>query len=84
MTGSMVDLFAGYNWRAGNFVVGGQVEGTVFSDVALKTIGPSLSATSSVSTNNGVITSSSSGSGIGLSDRNDQLRSNFAVIGRAG
>jgi opacity protein-like surface antigen len=84
MTGSTVDLFVGRNWRFGSFVAGGQVEGTVFSDVALKTIGPSLSATSSVSTNNGVITSSSSGSGIGLSDRNDQLRSNFAVIGRAG
>ncbi len=39
MTGSMVDLFVGYNWRAGNFVVGGQVEGTLFSDVWLKGIG---------------------------------------------
>ncbi len=39
---------------------------------------------SSVNLNNGVITSSSTGSGVGLDERNDQLRSNFAVIGRAG
>ena len=34
VTGSMVDLFAGYNFRiAPSFIVGGQLEGTVFSDV---------------------------------------------------
>jgi hypothetical protein len=37
-----------------------------------------------VSVTNGVVTSSSSGSGAGLDERNDQLRSNLAVIGRAG
>jgi hypothetical protein len=60
MTGSMVDLFAGYNWRIGNFVVGGQVEGTAFSDVALKTIGTQTAT--SVSLVNGGVTSSSSSS----------------------
>ena len=55
MTGSMVDLFVGYNWRVGNFVVGGQVEGTVFSDVTLKPIG--TQAVTSVSATNGVCSS---------------------------
>jgi opacity protein-like surface antigen len=55
MTGSTVDLFAGYNWRAGNFVVGGQVEGTLFSDVVLNTIG--TETFTSVSTSNGLVTS---------------------------
>jgi opacity protein-like surface antigen len=36
VNGGMVDLFAGYNRRLGNVVVGGQVEGTLYSDVALK------------------------------------------------
>jgi opacity protein-like surface antigen len=39
-TGSMVDLFAGRNWRFGNFIVGGQVEATVASDIDLKVNGP--------------------------------------------
>jgi hypothetical protein len=33
-TGSMVNLFAGYNWQLSPYwVVGGQLEGTVFSDI---------------------------------------------------
>jgi opacity protein-like surface antigen len=80
MTGSMVDLFAGYNWRAGNFVVGGQVDGTVFSDVALKTIGTeTLNGTSST---NGVVTSTSSG--INTIENTEQLRSRAGLIGRVG
>jgi opacity protein-like surface antigen len=81
MKGSMVDLFAGYNWRAGNFVVGGQLEGTVFSDVALKPIG--TSTFNSVSTTNGVVTSTSSSAGIDDGD-NQQLRSMVGLVGRAG
>jgi len=80
MTGSVVDLFAGYNWRAGNFVVGGQVEGTLFSDVALKPIG--TQTFNSVSSSNGVVDSTSSGSSI--TDSNQQLRSMVGAIGRAG
>jgi opacity protein-like surface antigen len=80
MTGSMVDLFAGYNWRAGNFVVGGQVEGTVFSDVTLKPIGTQTFTT--VSTSNGVVTQTSSG--IRTEENNQQLRSLVGAIGRAG
>jgi opacity protein-like surface antigen len=87
MTGSMVDLFAGYNWRIGNFVVGGQVEGTVFSDVSLKTIGVAQNAGSSLQTTTvGGVTTTVTGtfSTIGATERNDQLRSNFGMIGRAG
>jgi opacity protein-like surface antigen len=80
MTGSVVDLFAGYNWRAGNFVVGGQVEGTLFSDVALKPIG--TVAVTSVSTTNGVV--SSSGSGTSTDEINQRLRSMVGAIGRVG
>jgi opacity protein-like surface antigen len=80
MTGSMVDLFAGYNWRAGNFVVGGQVEGTLFSDVALSPIG--TETFTSVSTTNGVVTSTSSGTNHVEDDQ--QLRSRVGLIGRAG
>jgi opacity protein-like surface antigen len=80
MTGSMVDLFAGYNWRAGNFVVGGQVEATVFSDVTLKTIGTeTLNGTSST---NGVVTSTFSG--IDTIENTEQLRSRAGLIGRVG
>jgi opacity protein-like surface antigen len=75
----VVDLFAGYNWRAGNFVVGGQVEGTLFSDVALKPIG---TAVTSVSTTNGVV--SSSGSGTSTDEINQRLRSMVGAIGRVG
>jgi opacity protein-like surface antigen len=80
MTGSMVDLFAGYNWRIGNFVVGGQVEGTAFSDVALKTIG--TQTTTSVSLLNGGVTSSTSS--FGTTENSQQLRSRVGLIGRVG
>ncbi|HXH45002.1 MAG TPA: outer membrane beta-barrel protein [Bradyrhizobium sp.] len=82
MTGSMVDLFAGYNWRAGNVVAGGQIEGSVFSDVTLKTIGPQTFT--SVATSNGAVTSTSSGSQTAANQAQQQLRSNVGVIGRAG
>lgn len=42
VTGSVVDLFAGYNFHPGScskFVFGAQFEGTVFSDISLKVIG---------------------------------------------
>src|SRR5258705_55544 len=66
--------------RAGNFVVGGQVEGTVFSDVTLKTIG--TQTFTSVSATDGVVTSTSSS--IGTTENNQQLRSMVGAIGRAG
>ncbi|TGN84336.1 hypothetical protein EOW77_0023125 [Bradyrhizobium yuanmingense] len=82
VTGSMVDVFAGYNWRAGNIVAGGQIEGSVFSDVTFKTIGPQTFT--SVDTSNGVVTSTFSGSQTAANQVQQQLRSNVGVIGRAG
>jgi len=35
----MIDLFAGYNWRAGKLVVGGQAEATVYADSDMKSRG---------------------------------------------
>ena len=35
ISGGMIDLFAGYNWRAGQFVIGGQAEATIFGDVGM-------------------------------------------------
>ena len=81
ITGSVVDLFVGYNWQPDpSIVVGAQFEGTVFSDVSLKTIGTSTN--NSTSFFNGVLTGTSSFSG--TFERTDQLRSMFALVGRAG
>ncbi|WP_314963980.1 outer membrane protein [Bradyrhizobium cosmicum] len=82
VTGSTVDLFAGYNWRAGNVVVGGQIEGTVFSDVTFRTNGPATF--SAVDTTNGVVTMTSSGSATSVDQIQQRLRSNVGAIGRAG
>ena len=87
VTGSMVELFAGHNWRIGNFVVGAQVEGTVFSDVSLKMTGTGDNAqtTTVVQTTGGVTTTDVSSSTFAFSaEHNDQLRSNVGVIGRIG
>jgi opacity protein-like surface antigen len=78
-TGSMVDLFAGYNLRKGNILVGGQIEGTLFSDLAFKTVG--LRTVNSSSSNNGVVTTGFNTSGM---QHSEQLRSNIGLIGRAG
>ncbi|MFB6414401.1 outer membrane protein [Bradyrhizobium tunisiense] len=78
-TGSMVDLFAGYNWRAGNIVAGGQIEGTLFSDVAFKTVGEQTSNIRQVL--NGAVTTNVNPRAMQASE---QLRSNVGVIGRAG
>jgi opacity protein-like surface antigen len=80
MTGSMVDLFAGYNWRTGSFVAGGQLEGTLFSDVKSQTIGNETFTL--VQSLNGGVTSTSSGTR--SADNRQHLRSNVAAIGRAG
>ena len=80
VTGSMVDLFAGRNWRFGNFVVGGQVEATVASDIAASVTGPLQS--NQVQTLAGIITRSSSGP---TTNGNDpQLKFRAGLVGRAG
>jgi opacity protein-like surface antigen len=80
VTGSMVDLFAGYNWRTGNFVVGGQVEGTLFSDVTAKTIG--TETFNEVVTQNGTVNFTNSG--FDTVENHQQLRSRAGLIGRIG
>ena len=88
VTGSMVDLFAGYNFRiAPSFIVGGQLEGTVFSDVTLKTTGDRLSSqTQTTTTVAGGVTTVTSASAIATStfDNHDELRSMVSFVGRAG
>ncbi len=84
ITGSMVDLFVGYNWQPNPGVVWGvQVEGTVFSDVALKTIGNSAFTETSTSVENGN-TEVRTFTGTSTVERNDRLRSMLALVGRAG
>lgn len=80
VTGSMVDLFAGRNWRFGNFIVGGQVEATVASDISASVTGPLR--WNQVQHFGGVISSSSSGP---TTNGNDpQLKFRAGLVGRAG
>jgi opacity protein-like surface antigen len=85
VTGSTVDLFVGHNWRFGSVVAGGQVEGTLFSDVAVKTSGQAASSVTGTSTNvAGVTTTTVNRTQTFLFEHRDQLRSNLGVIARAG
>jgi opacity protein-like surface antigen len=89
ITGSVVNLVVGGNWQATPFwVLGAQLEGTVFSDITLKTIGTATSRSSSSSFNvtNGVVgpTSTSTSTSTSTYEYHDELRSMFTFIGRAG
>ena len=77
VTGSMVDLFVGRNWRFGNFVVGGQAEATISSNINLTNTGPYLSRTID---NAGNVTSVSTA--IGRTD--PRLTFRAGLVGRAG
>jgi opacity protein-like surface antigen len=87
-TGSVVNLFAGYNWQPSQYwVFGGQLEGTVFSDITGKAIGSRSS--SELSTNTftagGVTTTTTSTqTSSNTTEFHDELRSMFSFIGRAG
>ena len=48
ISGGMIDLFAGYNWRAGQFVIGGQAEATIFGDVGMKSRGTLVGTSTSL------------------------------------
>jgi len=79
----------GGNWQATPFwVLGAQLEGTVFSDIALKTIGTqtSRSSSSSFTVTNGVVgpTSTSTSTSTSTYESHDELRSMFTFIGRVG
>jgi opacity protein-like surface antigen len=90
VTGSVVDLFAGYNFHQGccsKFVFGAQFEGTVFSDITLKSSGRRNSVQTQTTTTNvgGVITvTTASATASSTFDNHDELRSMFALVGRAG
>jgi len=88
VTGSVVDLFAGYNVRLGqSFVVGGQLEGTAFSDITAKTTGIQLSNSTSsmvIATGGGTTTITNSGLSTATVDLHDELRSMFTAVGRVG
>ena len=76
----MADLFAGHNWRSGNFVVGGQIEASVAVDVDLNASGPRK--LDHVETSNGVVTNATSQT---VTNGNDpRLRFRTGLVGRAG
>jgi opacity protein-like surface antigen len=89
-TGSVVDLFAGYNMQpgcCGGFVFGAQFEGTVFSDITMKSSGRRNSTQTQTTTTNvgGVITvTTATATATDTFDTADELRSMFAFVGRAG
>jgi opacity protein-like surface antigen len=72
--GSQTDLFAGYNWRDGRWVWGGQVEASGFSDVAGTANGTALSLQPMTTAPVETFTTESQ----------LQLRSMVGLIGRAG
>ncbi len=85
ITGSMVDLFAGYNVRSGgSYVVGGQIEGTVFSSIAANTTGLSASSQTVTTITDGVGTVTSTADFSRPQDRTEELRSMVSAVGRAG
>jgi opacity protein-like surface antigen len=87
-TGSVVNLFTGYNWQVNPYwVIGAQLEGTVFSDITGKSSGPfsGSSRSTTVTTTAGVVTTSTSSNTFsGISEGHDELRSVFSFLGRAG
>jgi opacity protein-like surface antigen len=88
VTGSVVDLFAGYNWQVSpGFVLGAQVEGTVFSDITFKSIGTRTFTDTQIQTVTvGAVTTvtTANTSGSGVFEVTDELRSMVALVGRAG
>jgi len=88
-TGSVVNLFAGYNWQPNpSWVIGGQLEGTVFSDITGKAIGTQRfsSLDTSTFTTGGVVTTTTTTTNTGnrTSEGSDELRSMFSFLGRVG
>ncbi len=74
----MIDLFAGYNWRIGQFVIGGQAEATVFGDVGMKSRG------TLVGTSTSLVAPFATVSTIDRSEFAQLLRSRAGLIGRVG
>ena len=78
ISGGMIDLFAGYNWRAGQFVIGGQAEATIFGDVGMKSRG------TLVGTSTSLVAPFATVPTIDRSEFAQLLRSRAGLIGRAG
>lgn len=89
-TGSVVDLFVGYNMPFSESFLGGfQIEGTAFSDITLKSIGIRDSESDTTQTVTPIppgpptiVTSSDTQSG--TSESTDELRSMIAFVARGG
>jgi len=75
--GGTIDLFAGYNWRAGKFVVGGQAEATVYADVGMKSRGTVFGTSV-------VLPAGPTGAISGPAEYQQTLRSRAGLIARAG
>lgn len=86
-TGSTVNLFVGYNfhpsWYCSRFVLGAQLEGTVFSGITYKVNGSTRGTSIRTQTTEGVTTVSTSVFTDTLGHA-DKLNSTFALVGRAG
>jgi opacity protein-like surface antigen len=89
ITGSKADLFVGYNFNppCANFVLGAQLEGTFFSDIAIKTTGRRKSLEHEVfgDVDDGTLdVGTSIETDDATTDSVDELRSMFSLVARAG
>lgn len=85
LTGSVADLFVGYNYHKNNakLLVGAQLEGSVFSDITMKSANVLGSVSNVSDTKAAGTTTTISHSSVGTSTRYD-LSSMLSIIGRAG
>lgn len=89
VTGSVADLFVGFNWHpdCAVWMLGAQVEGSIFSDVTYKSVGQETeTAVSRTTTTTLTSTTTSTGSSVSTQTSSfyDDLRSMFKLVGRAG
>jgi len=87
-SGSTADLYIGYNFHfnaLSNFIFGGQLEGTFFSDITLYSKGVELLTNSQMqATLPGDIVSNTSGVADDITEYSDELQSMFTFLVRAG
>lgn len=89
-TGSIADLFVGFNYHpdCAVYLLGLQLEGSIFSDVTYKTVGDSastgLTSITSVSTGGVATTAYSTTAGTSTSNFYDELTSLFKLVARGG
>lgn len=86
ITGSIADLFVGYNFQFSYFpqlIIGGQLEGVFFSDITFEDSGQEASS-SIDTTNDGVTLSTSTTQSSSTIDFTNDLTSMFTFLARAG